>query len=121
MRVPIDAKINTDAWNSFAYVGTRTDNDQPLVPAEPGAVGVDLKPAKAKLLLVKRITRINNQDVTDVMDGRSDVSINAPNYVPEPYATDDNDPKWTAGYLRGLINASTVKPGDELEYTIYFL
>jgi serine-aspartate repeat-containing protein C/D/E len=121
MRVPTDAKINTDAWNSFAYVGTRTDNDQPLVPAEPGAVGVDIKPAKAKLLLVKRITRINNQDVTDVMDGRSDVSINAPNYVPEPYATDDNDPKWTAGYLRGLINAGTVKPGDELEYTIYFL
>ncbi|MDM9581441.1 lamin tail domain-containing protein [Nostoc sp. GT001] len=75
----------------------------------------------AKLLLIKRITRLNNQDLTDIVDGRSDVATNASNYVPEPYATDDSDPKWPAGYLRGLINAGTVKPGDELEYTIYFL
>ncbi|MEH2207613.1 MAG: hypothetical protein V7K53_26690 [Nostoc sp.] len=74
-----------------------------------------------KLLLIKRITRLNNQDLTDIVDGRSDVATNASNYVPEPYATDDSDPKWPAGYLRGLINAGTVKPGDELEYTIYFL
>ncbi|MEH2153920.1 lamin tail domain-containing protein [Nostoc sp.] len=75
----------------------------------------------AKLLLVKRITRINNQDLTDIVDGRSDVAITAANYVPEPYASDDNYLTWPAGYLRGLINAGTVKPGDELEYTIYFL
>ncbi|MFN6475757.1 hypothetical protein [Nostoc sp. DedQUE07] len=74
-----------------------------------------------KLLLIKRITRLNNQDLTNIVDGRSDVATNASNYVPEPYATDDSDPKWPAGYLRGLINAGTVKPGDELEYTIYFL
>ncbi|MFN6496950.1 MAG: lamin tail domain-containing protein [Nostoc sp. DedQUE01] len=75
----------------------------------------------AKLLLVKRITRINNQDLTDIVDGRSDVAINAANYLPEPFASDDDDTTWPAGYLRGLINAGTVKPGDELEYTIYFL
>lgn len=75
----------------------------------------------AKLLLIKRITRINNQDLTDIVDGRSDVAASAANYVPEPYATDDSDDKWPVGYLRGLINAGTVKPGDELEYTIYFL
>lgn len=74
-----------------------------------------------KLLLIKRITRLNNQDLTDIVDGRSDVATNASNYVPEPYATNDSDPKWPVGYLRGLINAGTVKPGDELEYTIYFL
>ncbi|WP_292754565.1 DUF11 domain-containing protein [Nostoc sp. NMS4] len=34
---------------------------------------------------------------------------------------DDNDSQWPASYLRGLINGGTVKPGDELEYTIYFL
>ncbi|MEH2441556.1 lamin tail domain-containing protein [Nostoc sp.] len=77
--------------------------------------------ANAKLLLVKRITRINNQDITDIVDGRSDVAITAANYVPEPFASDDNYVTWPAGYLRGLINAGTVKPGDELEYTIYFL
>ncbi|MDZ8086763.1 MAG: hypothetical protein RMY16_14575 [Nostoc sp. DedQUE12b] len=74
-----------------------------------------------KVLLIKRITRLNNQDLTDIVDGRSDVATNASNYVPEPYATNDSDPKWPVGYLRGLINAGTVKPGDELEYTIYFL
>ncbi|WP_099070308.1 lamin tail domain-containing protein [Nostoc linckia] len=77
--------------------------------------------ANAKLLLVKRITRINNQDITDIVDGRSDVATTAANYIPEPYATEDNDTKWPAGYLRGVINAGAVKPGDELEYTIYFL
>ncbi|MBG1271820.1 DUF11 domain-containing protein [Nostoc sp. WHI] len=75
----------------------------------------------AKLLLVKRITRINNQDLTDIVDGRSNIAITDANYVPEPYASDDNDSKWPASYLRGLINAGTVKPGDDLEYTIYFL
>ncbi|BAZ51458.1 hypothetical protein NIES4103_41070 [Nostoc sp. NIES-4103] len=77
--------------------------------------------SNAKLLLIKRITRINNQDFTDIVDGRSDVPSNAANYVPESYASEDNDDKWPIGYLRGLINAGAVKPGDEVEYTIYFL
>ncbi len=77
--------------------------------------------ATPKLLLVKRITRINSQDLNDIVDGRSDVAVSATNYVPAPHAADDNDSKWPASYLRGLINAGTVKPGDELEYTIYFL
>jgi fimbrial isopeptide formation D2 family protein/uncharacterized repeat protein (TIGR01451 family) len=75
----------------------------------------------SQLLLVKRITRINNQDLTDIVDGLSNVATTASNYVPKPYDTDDNDNKWPNGYLRGLINAGAVKPGDELEYTIYFL
>lgn len=74
-----------------------------------------------QMLLIKRITRINNQDLTDIVDGRSDVPATATNYVPAPYDADDNDAKWPASYLRGLINAGTVKPGDEVEYTIYFL
>ncbi|MCF2146392.1 DUF11 domain-containing protein [Desmonostoc muscorum LEGE 12446] len=88
--------------------------------SEPATFNI-INTVNAKLLLVKRITRINNQDLTDIVDGRSDVAINAANYTPEPYASDDNDAKWPAGYLRGVINAGTVKPGDELEYTIYFL
>ncbi|MBE9004188.1 DUF11 domain-containing protein [Fortiea sp. LEGE XX443] len=77
--------------------------------------------ANTRLLLVKRITRINNQDLTDIVDGRSDVPIGDPNYVPSPRDLDDDDSKWPTGYLRGQINAGAVKPGDELEYTIYFL
>ncbi|WP_375499724.1 GEVED domain-containing protein [uncultured Nostoc sp.] len=75
-----------------------------------------------KLVLVKRITRINNQDLTNIVDGRSDVSTNAANYVASPNDVDDDSSNpWPSGYLRGLINGGTVKPGDELEYTIYFL
>ncbi|WP_066382458.1 MULTISPECIES: DUF11 domain-containing protein [unclassified Anabaena] len=73
------------------------------------------------IVLVKRITRINDQDFTDIVDGRSDVPPTATNYVAAPRDTDDNDSKWPVGYLRGLINAGNVQPGDELEYTIYFL
>lgn len=77
---------------------------------------------KPHLILVKRITRINSQNLTDIVDGRSDVSPNAANYVASPYDTDDDSSNtWPTNYLRGLINAGIVKPGDELEYTIYFL
>ncbi|MBN3911315.1 MAG: hypothetical protein HWQ35_33720 [Nostoc sp. NMS1] len=77
---------------------------------------------KPQLILVKRITRINSQNLTNIVDGRSDVSPNAANYVASPRDTDDDTSNtWPSSYLRGLINAGIVKPGDELEYTIYFL
>lgn len=85
------------------------------------SVGLNNNGSNAKLLLIKRITRINNVDLTDIVDGRSDVGTSASNYVPFPYDSDDNDAKWPSNYLRGKINAGAVKPGDELEYTIYFL
>ena len=88
----------------------------------PATVTMPFTLSKPKLLLVKRITRINNQDLNDIVDGRSDVSTNAANYVSSLYETDDDSDKpWPVGYLRGLINAGMVKLGDELEYTIYFL
>ncbi|MEH1938025.1 MAG: hypothetical protein V7L14_30845 [Nostoc sp.] len=88
----------------------------------PATVTMPFTVGKPKLLLVKRITRINNQDLNDIVDGRSDVSTSAANYVPSLYETDDDSNKpWPVGYLRGLINAGMVKVGDELEYTIYFL
>ncbi|MBO3457854.1 DUF11 domain-containing protein [Aetokthonos hydrillicola Thurmond2011] len=67
-------------------------------------------PSTPKLLLVKRITAING------------VSFNQ--FVDDPNSVEDNDSNWpspTSTYLRGVINGGIVKPGDELEYTIYFL
>ncbi|MBD2253282.1 DUF11 domain-containing protein [Nostoc parmelioides] len=95
---------------------TSTADDDPTLFTASNAIS-----SSPNLLLTKRITRVNNQDLNDIVDGRSDVPSNASNYVPEPYATNDSDSKWPVGYLRGLINAGVVKPGDELEYTIYFL
>ena len=72
------------------------------------------------LLLVKRITAIN--------PGQSDeVQFNG--FVDDGTANnEDNDPNWPDDddiYLRGEIvvdpNNTVAKPGDEIEYTIYFL
>ncbi|MEH2046483.1 hypothetical protein [Nostoc sp.] len=88
----------------------------------PATVTMPFTVSKPKLLLIKRITRINNQYLNDIVDGRSDVPTSAANYVSSLYDTDDDSNKpWPLGYLRGLINAGIVKLGDELEYTIYFL
>ncbi|MBE9210714.1 lamin tail domain-containing protein [Nostoc sp. LEGE 06077] len=85
-----------------SYLPTRdTDN----VGTRVTSVGVNNN-GSPKVVLVKRITRINSDDLNDSVDGAG---------------TDDNDSKWPSSYLRGKINATGVKPGDEVEYTIYFL
>ncbi len=66
--------------------------------------------ATAKLLLVKRITAING--------------VNLIGFIDDPNTTDDNESNWpvpAATYLRGAIDGGVVQPGDEVEYTIYFL
>lgn len=58
------------------------------------------------LFLIKRVTAINSTAITGVVDG------------PGP---EDNDTLWPTDYLQGAIDTATAEPGDELEYTIYFL
>ena len=44
MRAPVDAPTNGEiAWNSFAFLATRTDNNQALLAAEPIKVGIKVK------------------------------------------------------------------------------
>ncbi len=62
-----------------------------------------------EVILVKRITRINNIDITGFDDGPG---------------TDDNDARWpspTSDSLRGVISQPNVRPQDDVEYTIYYL
>lgn len=106
---------------SFTYAAIDAAGQEDPTPATVTKQFTSAPTGSANLLLVKRITRINNQDLTDIVDGLSSVSPTATNYVAPSRANDDNDPKWPIAYLRGLINAGTVKPGDELEYTVYFL
>ncbi|MBX7240384.1 MAG: T9SS type A sorting domain-containing protein [Bacteroidia bacterium] len=41
MRAPVDAPVNNEiAWNSFGFTANRTDNNTPLIPAEPIKVGI---------------------------------------------------------------------------------
>lgn len=74
-------------------------------------IGANIIPVTASpnLLLVKRITAINGVELTDFIDDPNSTNDNAFNW-PTPAKT----------YLRGAISG-IVKPGDEVEYTIYFL
>jgi uncharacterized repeat protein (TIGR01451 family)/fimbrial isopeptide formation D2 family protein len=68
--------------------------------------------SKANLVLVKRITAINS-----VANGLTTYN----SYIHESGSTKDNDPGWPTNYLLGEINPGQVRPGDEIEYTIYYL
>ena len=65
----------------------------------------------ANLLLVKRITNI--------IPNRNGINFNS--VIDDPDSDSDSDGKWINNYLTGQINLSDVQPGDEIEYTIYFL
>jgi hypothetical protein len=68
---------------------------------------------KPKLVLLKRITKINGQ-TSNPNDG---TVLNAP-------TTDTFNPgvsNWPTNYLFGTTDAGKIKPNDTIEYTIYFL
>jgi uncharacterized repeat protein (TIGR01451 family) len=79
-----------------------------------------------KVLLVKRITAINGTPLNIYKDDTDNTAL---------HAADDNNANWptplnantTLGdttistFLRGAIDGGKVKPGDTIEYTIYFL
>ena len=68
------------------------------------------------ILLVKRITAINGQ-TTNPNDSTDLTSI-----VNDGVANSSDDAaNWPSGYLVGAVDAGSVQPGDDIEYTIYFL
>ncbi|WP_299415948.1 proprotein convertase P-domain-containing protein [Acaryochloris sp. IP29b_bin.148] len=69
------------------------------------------------VLLVKRITAINGNRTTNPNDSTVLNTV-----VDGGTANDgDNHPNWPSNYLVGETDAGRVKPGDEIEYTVYFL
>ncbi|BAU11380.1 hypothetical protein LEP3755_18740 [Leptolyngbya sp. NIES-3755] len=101
--------------NFFSQVtddGVNTGNGASTADDDRTSIRVNAIP---NLRLVKRITALNGTTYTDVIDDPAD-----PN--------DNSSLNWTSSYLIGrtgknLTAADTVpvKPGDSLEYTIYFL
>jgi uncharacterized repeat protein (TIGR01451 family) len=81
---------------------------------------------KAQLLLVKRVTAIKDAETNAVTNFTTFTDDTT-----SPNKTDDNNCNWknstgTAGactntYTVGQITPPPVKPGDEVEYTIYYL
>ena len=90
------------------YLPTR---DTDTVGVRVTTVGQNNNGALAPLLfLVKRITAINGS------------TTNLTGFVDDPNTTNDNSNEWPASsYLKGAIDGGAVKPGDTVEYTIYFL
>jgi uncharacterized repeat protein (TIGR01451 family) len=104
--------------NSVTNTAEVTASGQPDPDSTPGngvateddQASVTVASSGAKLLLVKRITAIipaNGTNTTSVQD--------------DPGNTDDNYLNWPSGYLKGAVDGGAVKPGDKVEYTIYFL
>jgi uncharacterized repeat protein (TIGR01451 family) len=69
---------------------------------------------RANLLIAKRITAIKNTTGTITLFNT---------YVNDPNTTDDDVANWpgVSSYVLGAINGGVVRPGDEIEYTVYYL
>ncbi|MCL6435478.1 MAG: DUF11 domain-containing protein [Leptolyngbyaceae cyanobacterium HOT.MB2.61] len=97
----------TVAGGNDSNTGNNSSNDPTII--DPASTAPEI-------LLVKRITAINGLDIITTVDDPGSTDDNAPNW-PSPVDTSSG----ISTYLRGTINAGVVRPGDSLEYTIYFL
>jgi uncharacterized repeat protein (TIGR01451 family) len=78
------------------------------------------------LILLKRITKINNVAIGKAANGSP---IDFTTVVPQPdnastprdESQDASNPNWVANYPKGAIDGGVIKSGDLIEYTIYFL
>jgi uncharacterized repeat protein (TIGR01451 family) len=80
---------------------------------------------RPNVLLVKRISAINTDRFTTVFNPNTTIASDLNNH--------DGNPLWPANYIQGggvidehvspadPVRANKIKPGDEVEYTIYFL
>ncbi|HEY9808007.1 MAG TPA: DUF11 domain-containing protein [Halomicronema sp.] len=75
-------------------------------PGEDDQASLSL-PNKPRVRLVKRVTALNGTAFNEVVD--------------DPADTNDNAINWPPNFLQGRIDGTFIQPGDEVEYTIYFL
>jgi uncharacterized repeat protein (TIGR01451 family) len=74
----------------------------------------------ANVLLVKRITAINGNRIQNPNDSSKRLDGIVHDSAINTHDSDTN--KWpSTSYLVGATNAGKVKPGDKIEYTIYFV
>lgn len=107
------------------YLSTRDVDTVGIRVTSVGQSNNDVVAMPPQLLLVKRITAINGVAVNTYVDDTYDNPA-----TPQNEAIADNAAKWPvpidsnsgiSTYLRGATNGGQVRPGDEIEYTIYFL
>jgi hypothetical protein len=107
--IPVATALTTTATGVGFNDGARCPLAAPILP--PSTIPADIK-------LIKRITEING----DRLKNPNDISF-ALNQVLNNPATTSDDPgvNWPSSYLLGSYNAGLIKPGDVVEYTVYFL
>lgn len=114
---PITLTVNVAANASASVVNTATvtGGGETITDNNSSDDPTTINSATPSLRLVKRITALNSTTYTEIIDDPGD-----PN--------DDSSRNWTTNYLTGRTGKSItaddtvpVKPGDNLEYTIYFL
>ncbi|WP_414621404.1 isopeptide-forming domain-containing fimbrial protein [Calothrix sp. CCY 0018] len=113
-----------NAFKQIADDGQNTGNDPSnTADDEPTIITVEkvIVSSPPKVLLIKRITALNQTLYTNFVDGVDNGDPQSSNYVPTPKDTDDNNPNWISNFLLGEIAGVKVQPNDELEYTIYYL
>jgi hypothetical protein len=147
--VPTNATTASLSWSGFtaptagtSYARFRITTDPNLIATpSPAGLAIDGEVEDyrvkfdtranlgAKVLLVKRITGIKpvgsstwfrtaNPNEPAATATRLDTVV----HNPLDTANNDTNSKWPAAtYLVGAYNAGKIKPGDELEYTIYYL
>ena len=106
---PDGTSVSDDSTN-----GSNSDPDgdgDPTNNAVPTSVTVSISTTTngtPNVRLVKRVTRVNNTPFNNAIDDPND-------------ANDDASLNWPSSYLQGEIDVPDILPGDEVEYTIYFL
>ena len=102
-------------WRYSSTTGTRVLVKEGLPTASDNADGARCYDSPAisslserpQVFLVKRITAINSTAINTVVD--------------DPNDPNDTNTNWPSNYLKGAISQNSIKPGDVVEYTIYFL
>lgn len=137
----ISNQATIDYNGKFSGTPFTGDSDDPTTPSDPNdPTDIEVVEATApNLILVKRITRINgntfngsvNLDsyVDDTNSPYDDNVDETPPFAGQVDPNQDDTTHWPDAdgangpddYLKGAISAGEVKPGDEVEYTIYFL
>ncbi|MEL7350024.1 MAG: GEVED domain-containing protein [Cyanobacteria bacterium J06560_5] len=122
----LSVSVPTGATVGDTYARFRYSSDTGLTPTGAASDGevedyavVIAQPilTSPNLALVKRITAINGDRTQNPNDN---TALNTP--INDGIANSpDDEPNWPANYLLGEINAGIVKPGDDIEYTVYFL
>lgn len=114
-RAQYNAIIATLRYNNTAANPTTTTNrtinvqvtDSDGLASNTAVSTISVRPRTPSLLLVKRITAVNSTPITNVVD--------------DPNDPNDTNPNWSTNFVKGATTLNNIKPGDVIEYTIYFL